>query len=188
MFVHIRNVLWVKTGLGGRVNVILFSHLNSPWSGSRLPPKPLPVDDLQGRLCCCCRSTEELITRQCRGFVLSICPSLASGRQRERKEIDEEEEKEEEKGSYLSLGVLDPFIPDCLGDLLAPPGSSRPSAAALVYCPIMTLSTATIRPLIARCRPPQWVNGSVMGRRIRPVVILKSSEALSYLVVCAGER
>ncbi|KAI4802751.1 hypothetical protein KUCAC02_006327, partial [Chaenocephalus aceratus] len=70
---------------------------------------------------------------------------------------------------------------------LALPGLSRPSAATLVYCPIMTLSTATIRPLIARCRLPQWLNGGVMERRIRPVVILKSLEALSYLAVCAGE-
>lgn len=107
---------------------------------------------------------------------------------RERKETDEEPEKEEEEDSYLSLGVLDPFIPDCLGDLPAPPGSFRPSAAALVYRPIMTLSSATMHPLIARCRAPQWVNGSVMGRRIRPVVILKSSEALSFVVVCVGVR
>lgn len=122
------------------------------------------------------------------GLCSKHMPSLALGRERRRKEMDEEEETEEEEDSYLSLKVLDPFVPDCLGDLLAAPGSSRPSAAALVYCPIMTLSTATMRPLIARCRPPQWANGSVMGRRIRPVVILKSSEALSHLVVCAGER
>lgn len=133
--------------------------------------------------CCCCWSTEELITRQCRGFVLSICPSLAW--ERERKEIDEKEEEEE---SYLSLWVLQRLISDCLSDLLAPPGSSRPSAASLVYCPIITLSMATIRSLIARCRLPQWMNGGVMGRRIRPVVIFNSLEALSYLDVCAGER
>lgn len=29
---------------------------------------PFPVDDLQGRLCCCCWSTDELITRQCRAL------------------------------------------------------------------------------------------------------------------------
>lgn len=84
LFVRGRDVLWRKNRVGGRVNVILFSHLNSPWSGSRLPPKPLPVNDLQGRLCCCRRSTEELITRQCRGFVLSICPSLALERKEKR--------------------------------------------------------------------------------------------------------
>lgn len=121
------------------------------------------------------------------GLCSKHMPVLGLGK-RERKEIDEEEEKEEEENSYLSLGVLHPFIPDCLCDLLAPPGSSRPSAASLVYCPIMTLSMATIRPLIARCRLPQWMNGSVMERRSCPVVILKSLEALSYLAVCAGER
>lgn len=42
-----------------------------------LPPKPLPVDDLQGRLCCCCRGTEELITWRHHSFVLSVRPSLA---------------------------------------------------------------------------------------------------------------
>lgn len=106
------------------------------------------------------------------------------------KKIDEEEEEEEndEEESYLSRGVSHPFIPDCLGDLLAPPGSSRPSTASLVYCPIMTLSMATIHPLIARCLPSQWMNGSVMERRICPVVISKSLEALSYLAVCAGVR
>lgn len=61
-----------------------------------------------------------MITRQWRGFVLSVCPSLALEREREKesmkKEIDEEEKEEE---SYLSLRVLHPFIPDCLGDLLA---------------------------------------------------------------------
>lgn len=119
------------------------------------------------------------------GLCSKHMPVLGFG-ERERKEIDEEGEKEED--SYLSLGVSRPFIPDCLGDLLAPPGSSRPSAAPLVYCPIMTLSTATIRPLIARCRPPQWLNGSVMERRIRPVVVWKSSEALSSSAVCAAER
>lgn len=149
-----------------------------------VPPKPLPVNDLQGRLCCCCRSTEELITWQRQGFVLSICPSLALVR--ERKEIDEEEAEEEE--FYLSHGVLHPFIPDCLGDLLAPPGSSRPSTDSLVYCPIMTLSMATIRPLIARCLQSQWMNGSVMEKRICPVVITKSLEALSCLAVCAAGR
>lgn len=103
-----------------------------------------------------------------------------------KREIDEEGETEEEEDSYLSRGVSRPLSPDCLGDLPAPPGSSRPSS--LVYCPVMTLSTATMRPLIARCRPPQWLNGGVMERRIRPVVILKSSEALSYLAACASER
>lgn len=47
-------------------------------------PKPVPVNDLQGRLRCRCWSTEELITRQRRGFVLSICPSLALEREREK--------------------------------------------------------------------------------------------------------
>lgn len=121
------------------------------------------------------------------GLCSKHMPVLGFG-ERERKEIDEEEGKDEEEDCYLSLGVSHPFIPDCRGDLLAPPGSSRPSAASLVYCPIMTSSMATIRPLIARCRLPQWLNGSVMERRIRPVVILKSLEALSYLAVCAGER
>lgn len=121
------------------------------------------------------------------GLCSKHMPVLGFG-ERERKEIDEEEGKDEEEDCYLSLGVSHPFIPDCRGDLLAPPGSSQPSAASLVYCPIMTSSMATIRPLIARCRLPQWLNGSVMERRIRPVVILKSLEALSYLAVCAGER
>lgn len=67
-----------------------------------LSPKPLPMDDLQGRLCCCCWSTEELITRLCRGFVLSICPSLAL---RVREKIEEEEEEE----SYLSQGAARSF-------------------------------------------------------------------------------
>lgn len=124
--------------------------------------------------------------------MLGLCskhmPVLGFG-EGDREETDEAEEKEEEEEeSYLSLGVLQSLISDCLGDLLAPTGSSRPSAASLVYCPIITLSMATIRSLIARCRLPQWMNGGVMGRRIRPVVISKSLEALSYLDVCAGER
>lgn len=41
--------------------------------------------------------------------------------EREKREREEGEEKEKEEESYLSLGVLHPFIPDCLGDLLAPP-------------------------------------------------------------------
>lgn len=154
--------------------------------GAVLPPKPLPMDDLQGRL---------LLLLEYRGVDYAAVPQLCSNHmpvlgfgQREKKEIDGEEEKEEEEESYLSLWVLQPFISDCLGDLLAPPCSSRPSAASLVYCPIITLSMATIRLLIARCRLPQWMNDSVMGRRIRPVVISKSLEALSYLDVCAGER
>lgn len=102
-------------------------------------------------------------------FVLGIRPSLALG-----------EEMDEAGGevSYHSRGVSHPFIPDWLCDLLAPPGSSRPSAASLVYCPVMTLSMATIRLLIARCLPSQWMNGAVMERRICPVVISEPLEAL----------
>lgn len=99
------------------------------------------------------------------------------------KEADEGKEGE---SSYLSLEAEDPFITDCLGDLLAPPpsGSSGLSFAALVYCPIMTLSTTIIRLLIARCRPSQWLNGGVMGWRI---VTAASSEALSSSDACAGK-
>lgn len=140
--------------------------------------------DLQGRL---------LLLLEYRGVdyaaVLGLCsrhmPVLGFGAGG-GKEADEAEGEEEQP--YLSLQVLQPFISDCLGDLLAPPGSCRPSAASLVYCPIITLSMATMRSLIARCRPPQWMNGGVMGRGIRPVVISKSLEALSYLDACAGER
>lgn len=85
-----------------------------------LPPKPLPVDDLQGRLCCCCWSTEELITRQCRGFVLSTCPSLALEGEAEKRKM--KKRKTEKRRSLISpLRLCIPFIPDCLGDLLAPP-------------------------------------------------------------------
>lgn len=64
------------------------------------------------------------------------------------------------------------------------PGSSRLSFAALVYCPIMTLSTTIICLLIARCRPSQWLNGGVMGWRI---VIMESLEAFFSSDVCAGK-
>ncbi|KAK2882928.1 hypothetical protein Q8A73_021861 [Channa argus] len=159
----------------------------TPAHGAILPPKPLLVDDLQGRL---------LLLLEYRGVDYVAVPGLCSKHmpvlgfgERERKEIDEEEEeKPEEESSYLSLWVLQPFISDCLSDFLASPGSFRPSAASLVYCPIITLSMATIRLLIARCRLPQWMNGGVMGRRIRPVVKSKSLEALSYLGVCADEE
>lgn len=121
------------------------------------------------------------------GLCSKYMPVLGFG-ERER-EIDEEEEKDEIKRTLISPSgsrILSFQIVSVT--FWPPPGSSRPSAASLVYCPIMTLSMATIRLLIARCRPPQWLNGSVMERRIRPVVILKSLEALSYLAVCAGER
>lgn len=88
-----------------------------------LPPKPLPADDLQGRLCCCRRSTEELITRRRRGFVLSVMPVLGFGGREEKEEKKRNEgtdEDEEEGESYLSRGVLHPFSPDCLGDLCGP--------------------------------------------------------------------
>lgn len=63
-----------------------------------------------------------MITRQCRGLCSKHMPVLGFGErasERERKEIDEE--KVEEEDAYLSLGVLHPFISDCLGDLPAPP-------------------------------------------------------------------
>lgn len=124
-----------------------------------LPPKPLPVDDLQGRLCCCRRSTEELITRQRRGFVLSVRPSLALERERKRNAIEEEEEVLSlPRGlTFLSLQIV-------LATSWPRPSSSRPSAAPLVYRPIMTLSPPTMRPLIARCPPSQWMNGGVTGK------------------------
>lgn len=103
-------------------------------------------------------------------FVLGVRPPLALG---------EETDGAGEEVSYRSPGVSHPFIPDWLCDLAAPPGSSRPSAPSLVYCPIMTLSMATIRLLIARCLPSQWMNGVVMERRICPVVISEPLEALA---------
>lgn len=144
-------------------------------------PKPVPVNDLQGRLRCRCWSTEELITRQRRGFVLSICPSLAlerergRGRNRRRRGLLS---LPRGLGSFHSRFFLVTFWPRH--------SSSQPSATALVYCPVMTLSTATMRPLITRCRPPWRVNGGVNGKATSSP--LSSSEALLYVAVCAGER
>ena len=86
MFVHIHAALWRENGVErpGECHPI-FPILIARDPAAALPPKPLPADDLQGRLCCFCWSTEELITRQCRGFVLKRAPVLGFGeRERER--------------------------------------------------------------------------------------------------------
>ena len=59
--------------------------------------------------------------------------------------------KEEEEDSYLSLGSFTCFHSRLSWRPSGPaPVHPEPSAARLVYCPIMTLSTATIRRLIAK--------------------------------------
>lgn len=83
--------------------------------------------------------------------------------------------KKPKKRSLISpTGVLHPFIPDCVGDLLAQLGSSRPSAALLVYCPIMTLSAATMRPAyrkVSALTMDEWrSNGEANLSRCRPRV------------------
>lgn len=76
-------------------------------------------------------------------------PVLGFG-ERKKKEIDEERGGgEEDEDSYLSLGSFTSFHSRLSWRPSGPaPVHPEPSAASLVYCPIMTLSTATIRRLI----------------------------------------
>lgn len=147
------------------------------------PTKPLSVDNLQGRLSCCSQRTEELITPW--RFVPQHMPVLGFGEGGKKKKKERKDRWKRSRRRVLSLpwGLLSFQI--VLVTLLAPTRFiPRLFAASLVYCPVMTSSMATIRLLIARCSPSQWMNGSGMERRICPVVVSKYLKALSFLAAC----
>lgn len=68
------------------------------------PPKPLSVDDLQGRLCCCYQRTEELITPRRRGFVPQHMPVLGF-MEGENKRKKRQMKKQQKKSLITPVGV-----------------------------------------------------------------------------------
>ena len=103
--------------------------------------------------------------------------------------------KERREESYLSPGVLRPFVPDCHGDLSGParfvPGAAASaSVEPLVYRPVMTLSAATILSAyreVSAATMDEWRHDG----KGEPVLLSspKSLKApLSYSAARVGER
>lgn len=67
-----------------------------------LPSKPFPVNDLQGRLCCCCWSTEELITLAVPGLCSKHMPVLGFAA-REKRDRWRRRRRRRRRGGVLSL-------------------------------------------------------------------------------------
>lgn len=129
------------------------------------------------------------IVLQYRGVDYAAAPRLCSPHLPVLGRREREEEKEMKtrmkRCSYLSLEVLDPFFPDCLGDLLAPPPfipTIRCSSCLLSHNDIVNGNNMSAYHKVSVATMAEWQSNGKANCH------LQSSEVLSHLVVCAAER